>query len=83
VEVLEVIFTLIQACGCFLDIMTVGTNVGAGVAGVKAYHAHKVRRKAQERGEPIAPNNRWVLVFLALLSAGLLLLCLTVWKYAR
>jgi hypothetical protein len=83
VEILELLFVLVQGCGCFLEVMALGTNVGAGVAGVKARRAGQVRREARERGEPAAPHNGWFWVFLGLLGTGLVLIGLTVWKYAR
>ncbi len=82
-EILELVFALFQACGCFLEIMALGTNVSAGVAGVKAHRAGKVRREARERGEPVPPHNGWLWAFVALVVVGTFLLGLTIWKYAR
>jgi hypothetical protein len=83
VELLELLFVLVQGCGCFLEVMALGTNVGAGVAGVKARRTGRLRREARERGEPAAPYNGWFWLFLGLLATGLVLIGLTVWKYAR
>jgi hypothetical protein len=83
VEILELLYALIQGCGCFLEVMALGTNVGAGAAGVRAYRTGKTRREARERGEPVAPHNGWLWAFLALLAAGTFLLGLTIWKYTR
>jgi hypothetical protein len=83
VEILELLFALVQGCGCFLEVMALGTNVGAGVAGVKARRTRKIRREARERGEPVAPHNGWFWAFLVLLAGGLVLLALTIWKYTR
>jgi hypothetical protein len=83
VEIFELLFALVQGCGCFLEIMALGTNAGAGYAGVKARRTGQQRRAARERGEPDAPYNGWFWLFVLLLSLGLGLLGLTIWKYAR
>jgi hypothetical protein len=83
VEILELLFALAQGCGCFLEFMALGTNVGAGYAGVKARRTGRLRRTARERGEPDVPFNGWFWAFIILLSMGLGILSLTVWKYAR
>lgn len=82
-EILEILYALTQACGCFLEVFAVGTNVGAGVAGVKAQKTRQLRRAAQEHGEPTPPHNGWSWLFFGLLLVGLALLGLTIWKYTR
>jgi H+/Cl- antiporter ClcA len=83
VEIVELLFLLVQGCGCFLDMMALGTTVGTGAAGVKAYKSGVVRRRAQELGEPTTPHNPWLWVFLCLLALCCFLVGLLVWRYAR
>ena len=59
VEIFELLFALVQGCGCFLEFMALGTNVGAGVAGAKAHRTGQLRREARERGEPAPRFNGW------------------------
>ena len=40
-EVLELIAALVQGCGCFLELMAVGGNVGAGVAAHPGKNKHE------------------------------------------
>jgi hypothetical protein len=83
VEILELLFALVQGCGCFLEVMALGSNLGAGVTGVKAHQTRKIRNEARTRGEPTPPHNGWFWAFLALAVVGFVLVGLTIWKYAR
>jgi hypothetical protein len=98
-EILELVFGLGEGCGCFLELLTLTADVGAGVAGMKARKKRKERRAAQEAGaaaEPAGPlafpegqtrpapaHDRSTGVFLVLLVLGLILTGLTLWKWLR
>jgi hypothetical protein len=80
-EVLDLLFVLIQGCGCFLEFMAVGSNVGAGVAAVKVQKVRKARQVARAQGEPPPPDNRAVAALVALLFAAVFFTGLVLWKW--
>jgi len=81
-DILEIVFALIQGCGCFLDLCAAGSSVGAGVAGVKANQGRQLRKEAMRRGEQ-PPANKAALWFVLLLIIAASLVVLVLWKYSR
>jgi hypothetical protein len=59
-EILEILFALVQACGCVAEVMAVTSPVGAGISAVKVQKNRKERRAAQQAGQtPPAPATPW------------------------
>ncbi|MBI3410304.1 MAG: hypothetical protein HY040_18350 [Planctomycetes bacterium] len=81
-EIFEIAYALIQACGCLLDFFALGSGVGAGVAGVKANQQRKAGKEARARGED-PPKNKATLWFVLLLFGTFFFVGLMVLKYVR
>lgn len=79
-EILEIIWALIQGCGCLLDVFAATSAVGAGVAGVKANQERKSGKAAKARGEK-SSQNKAAIWFVALLFIAFFLVGLMFFKY--
>jgi hypothetical protein len=88
-ELLELGWALVEGCGCLLEILALTTDVGAGVAGVRALRQRKERRAAGEPGaagtgeEAGSGYERAMWVFLGLAALGAFLTGLVLWKWLR
>jgi hypothetical protein len=80
-EILEVLYVLGQACGCFLEMAALTSGTGAGIAGYKAKKRRDQRQAAEGKGEePPAGNPYWWL-FVILIFATVFFVGLLVFKY--
>jgi hypothetical protein len=82
-ELLDLGYVLVQACGCFLEFMAVGSTVGTGVSAVKVQKNKVARRAAQQAGEAPPPQTAWRWAFWVLLGLSVLLSGLVVWRWVR
>jgi hypothetical protein len=82
-EILEVLVPLIEGCGCFLEFMALGTNVGAGAAAVKAKKTSKQQQAARAQGDTAKKPNDWRWIFWILLSLGLFFTGWSLMRWAR
>jgi hypothetical protein len=98
-EILELIWVLVQGCGCFLDVLAFLGWVGAGGAGLQAGKKLKERRAAKvqnaakvQDGVPLSAQEQKVVplvyertmwVFLSLLVLAVVLTGLALWKWLR
>jgi hypothetical protein len=80
-EILELIYALIQACGCFLEVAALGSSAGAGVAGYKAKQSEQARKQAEAKGEEPPPRNPYWIWFVALIFVAVFLVGLLFFKY--
>jgi hypothetical protein len=83
-EIGQLLWALVEACGCFLEFMAVSSNVGAVATAVKASKQTKARRAARESGQEVPqPATRWWALFGVLLFLGALLTGLVFLKWTR
>lgn len=81
-EILELIYALIQMAGCCLELSAGLSSVGAGVSGAKAYQKHQDRVEAKKTGQADVPSNPYFWTFLLLLFATFFLVGVLVWKWS-
>lgn len=90
-EILELIFVLLQSCSCVGEMLALGSTVGTGTAGVKAYQNRKGARGkfpdqpptgtapvGAEEKPPPGRSNFALIVFFLLLPISVLLWMLIV-----
>jgi hypothetical protein len=80
-ELLELGWALFQGCGCFLEVMAVGSNAGAGYSAVRAVKLRRRRKDAEKSGEAAPAHNPWLWVALALACASVFFLGLVIFKH--
>jgi hypothetical protein len=74
---------LVEALGCFLEFMAVGSNVGAGVAAFKVQKRRKAKKEACQAGKP-EPTYLGAMAALVILGfAAVFFTGLIVLKWAR
>jgi hypothetical protein len=78
VEILELLFALVEGCGCFLELFALGANVGTAASGTRYVRA---RRKAKREGKPKPEARVAVWLFWLLLPLALLLTGIVIWKW--
>lgn len=81
-EIFEVLWAIVQGCGCFLELFAASSSAAAGAAAYQANKDRKARKAAQAEGtQPPSRLALWLFLaflFLAVFSAGLI-----VWKWVR
>lgn len=82
-EILELIYAVIQFAGCCLELTAGASGVGAGVTGTKAYQRHKTRQQGKEAGQTDLPSNPYLWTFLILLFVSFFLVGVVVWKWVQ
>jgi hypothetical protein len=96
-EILELLFVLVQGCGCVLEVLAALGWAGAGGAGLQARKKLKERRAANveraakvQEGVPLSAQeqkevpfvfDRTMVLFLALLALAVVLTGLAFWKW--
>lgn len=85
-EILELLFGLVQfldVCACFLEVVTVGANGTAAYNGVRTYQKRKKlgEQAAHDHGPPLRKPSWWPFVILLIVSIGFTTLLFV--KYAR
>ncbi len=74
---------LFQGSCCLMEILATSSNVGAGVAGVKARRRIKQRRQAIEEGTPAPSSAGPIATFFVLLILGVILTVAVILKWLR
>ena len=98
-EILEIIFAVLEGCGCLLELFAAASTVSAGAAGVKVREKLKQRRAAKQQGtakeqeglafpakEPDKTTwsyERTMWLFLVLVVLATFLVGSTLWKWLR